>query len=64
MSLATLTDISCALNVSTDYLLFGHTAHEKNEPAIDQLDLLLQSLSPQKRQNLNYILEAMIPYLK
>ena len=64
MSLATLTDISCALNVSTEYLLFGHTINEKNEPAADQLDLLLQSLPPQKRQNINCILEAMIPYLK
>lgn len=64
MSLATLADISCALNVSTDYLLFGHTIHEESEPAIDQLDLLIQSLPPQKRQNLNYILEVMIPYLK
>lgn len=64
MSLATLTDISCALKVSTDYLLFGYAAHEKNELEIDQLDVLLQSLPPQKRQNINCILEAMIPYLK
>ncbi|MDE7418080.1 MAG: helix-turn-helix domain-containing protein [Lachnospiraceae bacterium] len=64
MSISTLIDISCALNTSTDYLLFGHKIYETNEPETDELDLLLQSLTPQRRQNLNYILAAILPYLK
>ena len=64
MSVVTLIDISSTLNVSTDYLLFGREMNDSSILTTDQLDLLLQSLSPQKRKNLNYILEVIIPYLK
>lgn len=64
ISIVTLIDISSTLNASTDYLLFGHEMNDNNVLTTDQLDLLLQSLSPQKRKNLNHILKVIIPYLK
>ncbi len=61
MSLSTLADISTALNVSTDYLLFGT---QNTSIPLDTLSQLLQSLSPQKRDSIAAILTTLIPYLK
>lgn len=62
MSLPILADIATTLNVSTDYLLFG-THNTENIP-LDNLNLIIQTLSPQKRDNLADILTTLLPYLK
>ncbi len=68
MSLSTLADISSTLNVSTDYLLFGTqnlaTSSSKEVFSFDRLNLLLQTLSPQQRDNLADILTVLLPQLK
>ena len=68
MSLPTLVDISSALGLSTDYLLFGTQSvpvigSEEKHPS-DRLNQLLQNLSPQQRDNLADILVALLPHLK
>lgn len=68
MSLPTLVDIASALELSTDYLLFGTqsasiTMSEK-KCSFDRLNQLLQNLSPQQRDNVADILEAVLPHLK
>lgn len=68
MSLATLVDISTALNLSTDYLLFGaqhsSTSTFPEEIPVDRLSLLLRNLTPQQRDNLSDILSVLLPRLK
>ncbi len=68
MSLATFIDLCTVLNVSTDYLLFGTTALptqvDDKSPSLDELSVLLENLSPQKRDDLANILATLLPYLK
>lgn len=68
MSLTTLIDIALALNMSTDYLLFGTQASSNASPTedipFDRLNLLLKNLSPQQRDNLADILSVLLPKLK
>lgn len=66
MSLNTLIDLSTALDVSTDYLLFGTSdaATCSDNIALDKLALLIQNLSPQKRDNIAAILSTLLPFLK
>lgn len=64
MSLSTLVDISTVLNISTDYLLFGKQMQNGDDLNLDQLETLLQSLSPQKRDHIAQVLLAIIPYIK
>lgn len=63
MSLTTLADIAAALNISTDYLLFG-TQEYSSQEQIDQLDLILNGLTDQKRQNIAEVIKLLLPYLK
>lgn len=63
MSLPTLVDIALALNTSTDYLLFG-TQEYSSEKQINQLDVMLNDLPDQKRQNITEIIKLLVPYLK
>ena len=66
MSLNTLVDLSTALDVSTDYLLFGtHTenSYTANVP-LDNLALVIKDLSPQKRDSIADIISATLPHLK
>lgn len=63
MSLSTLVDIALALNISTDYLLFG-TQEYSSQEQIDQLDLILNDLPDQKRQSIAEIIKLLVPYLK
>ncbi len=68
MSLSTLVDVSTALNISTDYLLFGTqpvSASSTTEiiPS-DKLNSILQNLSPQKRDDIANILSVLLQYLK
>lgn len=67
MSLYTLADIATALDISTDYLLFGvydssYSFTTKGVP-IDRLDKLLQDLSPQERDITADILSDILPHL-
>ena len=68
MSLHTLVDIAAALNVSIDYLLFGinnnSSAYSSKALPYDRLNLLLQNLSPQQRDNLADIMSVLLPHLK
>lgn len=66
MSLNTLIDLSTALDVSTDYLLFGtsNSTSCSDNIALDKLALLIQDLSPQKRDNIAAILSTLLPFLK
>lgn len=63
MSLTTLADIATVLNISTDYLLFG-TQEYSSQEQIDQLDLILNGLTGQKRQNIAEVIKLLLPYLK
>ena len=63
MSLTTLADIAAVLNISTDYLLFGTQEYSLQEQ-IDQLDLILNGLTGQKRQNIAEVIKLLLPYLK
>lgn len=63
MSLSTLVDIALALNTSTDYLLFGKQKYSSQEQ-LDQLDLTLNDLPNQKRQNIAEVIKLLAPYLK
>ncbi len=68
MSLPTLVDIASVLNVSIDYLLFGISNGSpfcsSKELPYDRLNLLLQNLSPQQRDNLADIMLVLLPHLK
>ncbi len=69
MSLPTLIDISSALNISTDYLLFGvinrfpQDEYEELE-FFDQLHFLLTNISTKKRKNIMEVLKLILPYIK
>lgn len=68
MSLPMLIDISSVLNVSIDYLLFGtnsnSSVYSSKDMPYDRLNLLLQNLSPQQRDNLADIMSVLLPHLK
>ena len=63
MSLPTLIDISTALNISTDYLLFGHTLSSPQDTN-DYLKSVLDDIPPQKRNNIAEVLKLLLPYIK
>lgn len=62
MSLSILVQISQALNVSTDYLLFGQQ-HASSLPA-DELAILIDGLSYENRKAITKMISAIIPCLK
>ena len=64
MSLPTLGKILETLDVSADYLLYGEDFPDKGGPPSDRLSLLIEELTPQRRDNLADIVTAMLPYLK
>lgn len=68
MSLPKLVDIASALDVSIDYLLFGTNKNSSISSSktlpYDRLNLLLQNLSPQQRDNLADIMLVLLPHLK
>lgn len=63
MSLSTLVDLSTALDVSADYLLFGKYDYSVY-PQKDNLNLLLDNIPWKKRKNIAEVLELLLPYLK
>ena len=68
MSLSIFAEIAFALNISTDYLLFGMDSSRLGlsvrDIPVDRLNLLLQVLSPAQRDNLADILSVLLPHLK
>ncbi len=63
MSLSTLADVSSALSISADYLLFGKCdSTAQTQP--DTLNLLLNDIPWKKRKNVAEVLELLLPYLK
>lgn len=62
MSLPILIQLSQALNISTDYLLFGQQ-QESSLPA-DELTILTERLSVEHRKAITKMLSVIIPYLK
>ncbi len=67
MSLSVLAEISIALNVSTDYLIFGNEKKlnsDSSQQYHDKLSLIIQNLSFEKREQLVNILEVLLPELK
>lgn len=69
MSLPTLIDISSALNISTDYLLFGMVnrfPQSENEEleVFDQLYFMLSNVPSKKRENIMEVLKLILPYIK
>lgn len=66
MSLSTLAELSIALHVSTDYLLFGMNVvfDSSNSSQYDRLDNLTRNLTTKKRDSLADIISATLPHLK
>lgn len=66
MSLNTLIDLATVFDVSTDYLLFGTPPDNSYNDTVplDNLALLINDLSPQKRDSLADIISATLPHLK
>lgn len=65
MSLETFISITYALNTSADYLLFGTSNCNNSEQSYnDQLDNLINSLSPHKRESITKIIYTLLPLLK
>ena len=56
MSIQTLAGISSALNISTDYIMFGKAPHEDIEPLV----LMLHSCKPEKRKYAEDILKIFL----
>lgn len=65
MSLETFISITHALNTSADYLLFG-TPHcdDPDSGYNEQLDNIIRSLSPHKREAITKIIHTLLPLLK
>lgn len=67
MSLYTLADIAKALNVSTDYLLFGDSGYcntNSIQELSDRLFLITKNIPLSKRESVADILEVMIQYIE
>ncbi len=66
MSIHTFYNVATALSVSADFLLFGQESPIQNDSfqASDELLLLLEQISPQKRESINNIIHALLPYIK
>lgn len=63
MSLSTLIDISSALDISTDYLLFGET-NCSQQSRDDQLKVIMDNIPPKQRNNIAEVIRLLLPYLK
>lgn len=63
MSLSTLIDISSALDISTDYLLFGET-NSSHQSRNDQLKVIMDNIPPKQRNNIAEVIRLLLPYLK
>ncbi len=65
MSLETFISVARALNASADYLLFG-TSHcdDPDSTGNEQLDNMIRSLSPHKKESITKIIHTILPLLK
>ncbi len=66
MSLETFISVTCALNISADYILFGsaNSADNNRDLSSDHLDILISSLNQNQRKAIANILCTLIPFLK
>ena len=65
MSLETFMSVARALNASADYLLFGTFHCSSPDPDYnEQLDNIIRSLSPHKRESIAKIIDTLLPLLK
>lgn len=65
MSLETFISVTCALNASADYLLFGTSHCDSSDLGYDeQLDNMIRSLSPHKKESITKIIHTLLPLLK
>ncbi len=66
MSLYTLDSIVSALNVSTDYLLYGTFSHDEDgsPKKPDKLEVLIETIPARKRRNVAYVIKALLPYIR
>lgn len=65
MSLETFISITHALNTSADYLLFGISNYDRPDLNYnDQLNNLIHSLSPHKREAITSVIYTLLPFLK
>lgn len=66
MSIHTFYNVATALSVSADFLLYGDESpfQDKSSQNSDELFLLLEQISPQKRESINNIILALLPYIK
>ncbi len=66
MSLETFISVTYALNISTDYILFGSVNSADNSKNFDSdhLDILISSLNQNQRKAITNILCTLIPFLK
>lgn len=65
MSLETFMSITHALNTSADYLLFGASNCDKPVPNYDeQLNSIMESLPPHRREAITKIIYTLLPLLK
>lgn len=66
MSLETFISITTALDISSDYILFGSVnnadTHIHHKP--DHLDIMIRSLNQKQRKAVTSILCTLIPFLK
>ena len=66
MSLETFISVTGALNISTDYILFGsiNSTNDNKHSNSDHLDILISSLNQNQRKAITNILCTLIPFLK
>ena len=67
MSLYTFNNIVVCLDISSEYLLYGYDSPRKaNIPKKqkDRLTLILEKLSPQKRNTIADVITVLLPYIK
>lgn len=66
MSLETFISITTALDISSDYILFGSVSNTDNHTrhSSDHLDILINSLNQKQRKAVTNILCTLIPFLK
>ena len=61
MSMETLANISNALNVSTDYILFGYS---KKKPVSIDIDDEIETRGIDRRENAERFFRSILPYIK
>ena len=65
MSIYTLESVASNLEVSIDYLIHGVSSCELGKPnKPDNLELIIETIPPKKRDAVAEIIQSILPYLK